>query len=106
LLTNNPIWLERTTGIGYLSLEELIGLGTTGPMLRAAGLAHDLRKAEPYCGYEQYDFEVPTATGSDVYARYQVRLAEMRQSLRIVTQVLESLPRAPVMSTDPKILSA
>ena len=84
LLTNNPIWLERTKGIGHLSLDELIGLGTTGPMLRAAGLDHDLRKVQPYCGYEQYEFAVPTATDSDVYARYQVRMAEMRESLRIV----------------------
>jgi len=103
LLTNNPIWLERTRGIGELSQDRLIGLGVTGPMLRASGLAHDLRKAEPYCGYEQYEFEVPTATGSDVYARYQVRLAEMRQSLRIVEQVLDSLPGGPVMIQDPKV---
>jgi NADH-quinone oxidoreductase subunit D len=103
LLTNNPIWLERTRGIGHLGLERLIDLGVTGPMLRASGLDHDLRKAEPYCGYEQYDFEVPTATGGDVYARYQVRLAEMRQSLRIVEQVLDSLPDGPVMVEDPKI---
>jgi NADH-quinone oxidoreductase subunit D len=86
LLTNNPIWLERTKGIGHLPLDDLIGLGTTGPMLRAAGLAHDLRKVQPYCGYEQYEFDVPTATGSDVYARYQ-----------------DSLPDGPVMSTDPKV---
>jgi len=103
LLTNNPIWLERTRGIGHLSQDRLIELGVTGPMLRASGLAHDLRKAEPYSGYEQYDFEVPTATGSDVYARYQVRLAEMRQSLRIVEQVLDSLPGGPVMIEDPKV---
>jgi NADH-quinone oxidoreductase subunit D len=103
LLTNNPIWLERTSGIGRLDLDRLIELGVTGPLLRAAGLEHDLRKAEPYCGYEQYDFEVPTATGADVYARYQVRLAEMRQSLRIVEQVLDSLPGGPVMVEDPKV---
>jgi len=103
LLTNNPIWLERTKGVGYLGLEQLIGLGVTGPLLRAAGLDHDLRKAQPYCGYEQYDFEVPTATGSDCYARYQVRLAEMRQSLRIVEQVLDSLPGGPAMIDDPKL---
>jgi len=84
-------------------VDDLIGLGTTGPMLRAAGLAHDLRKVQPYCGYEQYEFDVPTATGSDVYARYQVRLAEMRESLRIVEQVVDSLPDGPVMSTDPKV---
>ncbi len=103
LLTRNPIWLERTQGIGHLGLDELIGLGVTGPMLRAAGLGHDLRKAQPYCGYEQYEFEVPTATGSDVYARYQVRMAEMRQSLSIVEQVLDSLPGGPVMHPDPKV---
>ena len=103
LLTRNPIWLERTRGIGHLSADQLTGLGITGPMLRAGGIAHDLRKAEPYCGYEQYDFEVPTATESDVYARYQVRIAEMRESLEIVEQVLDSLPGGPVMVTDPKI---
>jgi NADH-quinone oxidoreductase subunit D len=103
LLTNNPIWLERTSGIGRLDLDRLIELGVTGPLLRAAGLEHDLRKTEPYCGYEQYDFEVPTATGADVYARYQVRLAEMRQSLRIVEQVLDSMPGGPVMIEDPKV---
>jgi NADH-quinone oxidoreductase subunit D len=103
LLTNNPIWLERTKGIGRLDLDQLIELGVTGPLLRAAGLGHDLRKAEPYCGYERYDFEVPTATGADVYARYQVRLAEMRQSLRIVEQVLDDLPGGPVMIEDPKV---
>jgi NADH-quinone oxidoreductase subunit D len=103
LLTRNPIWLERTRGIGHLSADQLVGLGITGPMLRAGGIAHDLRKAQPYCGYEQYDFEVPTATESDVYARYQVRIAEMRESLEIVEQVLDSLPGGPVMVTDPKI---
>jgi NADH-quinone oxidoreductase subunit D len=103
LLTNNPIWLERTRGIGVLSTEQLVGLGVTGPMLRAGGIAHDLRKAEPYCGYEQYDFEVPTATSSDVYARYQLRIAEMRESLKIVEQVLDALPSGPVMLPDPKV---
>jgi NADH-quinone oxidoreductase subunit D len=103
LLTRNPIWLERTRGIGHLSVDQLVGLGITGPMLRAGGIAHDLRKAQPYCGYEQYDFEVPTATESDVYARYQVRIAEMRESLKIVEQVLDSLPGGPVMVTDPKV---
>jgi NADH-quinone oxidoreductase subunit D len=103
LLTRNPIWLERTRGIGRLTADQLVGLGITGPMLRAGGIAHDLRKAEPYCGYEQYDFEVPTATDSDVYARYLVRIAEMRESLKIVGQVLDSLPGGPVMHPDPKI---
>ncbi len=103
LLTNNPIWIERTRGIGLLDQDQCIALGVTGPMLRATGLALDVRKAEPYCGYEQYDFEVPTATGADVYARYQLRMAEIRQSLRIVEQALESLPPGPVMHPDPKI---
>jgi NADH-quinone oxidoreductase subunit D len=103
LLTRNPIWLERTRGIGVLSQQQLVGFGVTGPMLRAGGIAHDLRKAQPYCGYEQYDFEVPTVPESDVYARYQVRMAEMRESLKIVEQVLDSLPSGPVMHPDPKI---
>jgi NADH-quinone oxidoreductase subunit D len=103
LLTNNPIWLERTRGIGVLSTEQLVGLGITGPMLRAGGIAHDLRKAEPYCGYEQYDFEVPTVDTSDVYARYQIRVAEMRESLKIIEQVLDAMPSGPVMLSDPKV---
>jgi NADH-quinone oxidoreductase subunit D len=103
LLSNNPIWMERTRGIAHLELDRLIDLGVTGPLLRAAGLGHDLRKAQPYCGYERYDFEVPTATGSDAYARYQVRMAEMRESLRIVEQVLDDLPDGPVMVDDPKV---
>jgi NADH-quinone oxidoreductase subunit D len=103
LLTNNPIWLERTRGIAILSTEQLVGLGVTGPMLRAGGIAHDLRKAEPYCGYEQYDFEVPTADTSDVYARYQIRVAEMRESLKIIEQVLDAMPSGPVMLSDPKV---
>jgi NADH-quinone oxidoreductase subunit D len=103
LLTNNPIWLERTRGIGVLSTEQLVGLGVTGPMLRAGGIAHDLRTAEPYCGYEQYDFEVPTVDTSDVYARYQIRVAEMRESLKIIEQVLDAMPSGPVMLSDPKV---
>jgi NADH-quinone oxidoreductase subunit D len=103
LLTNNPIWIERTRGIGVLDEERCIDLGITGPMLRASGLALDVRKTEPYCGYEQYEFDVPTATGADVYARYQLRVAEIRESLRIVGQVLDKLPSGPVMHPDPKI---
>jgi NADH-quinone oxidoreductase subunit D len=103
LLTHNPIWLERTQGVGHLSQEELLRYGVTGPMLRASGLAHDLRKVQPYCGYEQYEFDVPTATESDSYARYLVRVAEMRESLRICEQVLDTLPGGPVMLADPKV---
>jgi NADH-quinone oxidoreductase subunit D len=103
LLTNNPIWIERTKGIGVLDEAQCLDLGVTGPMLRATGLALDVRKTEPYCGYERYEFEVPTATGADAYARYQLRVAEIRESLRIVEQVLDSLPAGPTMHPDPKI---
>jgi NADH-quinone oxidoreductase subunit D len=103
LLTRNPIWIERTKDIGVLDERQCLDLGVTGPMLRATGLALDVRKTEPYCGYERYEFEVPTATGADVYARYQLRVAEIRESLRIVEQVLDSLPDGPVMHPDPKI---
>ncbi len=103
LLTNNPIWIERTKGIGVLDEDQCLDLGVTGPVLRATGLALDLRKTEPYCGYERDQFEVPTATGADGCARYQLRVAEMRESLRIVEQVLDSLPSGPIMHPDPKI---
>ena len=92
LLTNNRIWIGRTRGVGYMSLEDMLDLGVTGPMLRAAGLKWDSRKKEPYSSYDQFDFEIPTRTESDVYARYQVRVEEMRQSARIVKQALEGMP--------------
>jgi NADH-quinone oxidoreductase subunit D len=103
LLTDNPIWRQRTVGIGVLSTEELLSLGVTGPVLRASGMARDARKDEPYSGYETYRFEVPTRTESDCFARYLVRLEEMRQSLRIVAQCLERLEPGPVMIEDPKL---
>ena len=92
LLTNNRIWIGRTQGIGYMSMEDMLDLGVTGPMLRAAGLKWDARKDQPYSSYEKFDFEVPTRTENDVYARYQVRIEEMRQSARIVKQALEGMP--------------
>jgi NADH-quinone oxidoreductase subunit D len=92
LLTNNRIWTGRTKGVGYISLEDMLDLGVTGPMLRAAGLKTDARKDEPYSSYEKFDFEVPTRAENDVFARYQVRVEEMRQSTRIVTQALEGMP--------------
>jgi NADH-quinone oxidoreductase subunit D len=92
LLTNNRIWIGRTRGIGYMSLEDMLDLGVTGPMLRAAGLPWDSRKAQPYSSYDQFDFQIPTRTAGDVYARYQVRIEEMRQSARIVKQALEGMP--------------
>jgi NADH-quinone oxidoreductase subunit D len=92
LLTNNRIWTGRTKGVGYLSLEDMLDLGITGPMLRAAGLKWDTRKTQPYSSYEKFDFEVPTRTENDVYARYLVRIEEMRQSARIIKQALDGMP--------------
>ncbi|HKX00230.1 MAG TPA: NADH dehydrogenase (quinone) subunit D [Bryobacteraceae bacterium] len=92
LLTNNRIWIGRTKGVGFLSIEDMLDLGVTGPMLRAAGLKWDMRKAEPYSSYDKFDFEIPTRTENDVYARYLVRIEEMRQSSRIIRQALEGMP--------------
>jgi NADH-quinone oxidoreductase subunit D len=103
LLSGNPIWIERTRGIGVVPAEELLALGTTGPVLRAAGVPRDVRKDEPYGGYEQYDFDVVTRPEGDVFARYEVRIDEMKQSLRIVEQCIDSLPGGPVKIDDPKI---
>ena len=104
LLTRNPLFLDRTLGIGKLTAEECLNFGVTGPMLRASGVKWDLRKARPYSGYEQYEFEVPTRTEGDVYARYLVRLEEMRQCLKIVQQALDKLPLGPVRSNDHKFV--
>jgi NADH-quinone oxidoreductase subunit D len=104
LLNDNPIWLERNVGVGVLTAEDALALGVTGPMLRSAGVAADLRKDMPYCGYETYEFDVPVRTQADAYARYEVRLAEMRESMRIVRQCLERLEEpGPVMIEDPKV---
>ncbi len=103
LLSGNPIWQKRTKGIGYLDVTGCLALGVTGPILRSAGLAWDLRKEEPYCGYETYEFDVPTSTDCDVWARYKLRLQEMRESLKIVAQALDRLRPGPVMVDDRKI---
>jgi NADH-quinone oxidoreductase subunit D len=103
ILSANPIWLERNRGVGFLPVEECLRLGVTGPLLRAAGMAHDLRKVSPYSGYDQYEFDVPVRTEADCYARYEVRMAEMRESVKIVQQVLDTLPAGPVMIEDPKV---
>jgi NADH-quinone oxidoreductase subunit D len=103
LLTGNPIWVERNKGVAVLSAEQCLDLGVTGPPLRAAGIAHDLRKAAPYCGIDTYDFDVVVADSADAFGRYQVRIQEMRESLRIVTQAVEHLPGGPVMVADRKI---
>ena len=102
LLTRNPLFLERVQGLGVLTKENALRWAITGPMLRASGVGFDLRKAKPYSGYEQYDFDIPTQTAGDTYARYQVRMEEMRQSLRIVEQALNKLPYGPVRSNNRK----
>jgi NADH-quinone oxidoreductase subunit D len=105
LLSKNPIWLERNVGVGTLTAERCLELGVSGPILRSAGVAADLRKDMPYSGYETYEFDVPVRTEADAYARYLLRLEEMRQSLRIVEQALERLEHVggPVMVEDPKV---
>ena len=106
LLIGNSIWMKRTQGIGYLDLAGCTTLGITGPVLRATGMPWDLRKVQPYCGYENYDFDVVTADTCDVYGRFLIRMNELEQSLRIVEQCvnkLEKLEGAPVMVADKKI---
>ncbi len=104
LLTENRIWKKRTVGVAKLSAEDAIALGVTGPVLRAAGVAYDIRKAFPYAAYRELDFEVPTRTEADTYARYLVRMEEMRQSCRLVAQCLDGLPEGPIMAKLPKVL--
>jgi NADH-quinone oxidoreductase subunit D len=103
LLSANPIWVERTRGIGFVPAEKLLELGATGPILRACGVDYDVRRATPYGGYDQYEFDIPVRTEGDCYARYEVRVEEMKQSLRIVEQCLERLPAGPVKIDDPKL---
>ncbi|MGH3586157.1 MAG: NADH-quinone oxidoreductase subunit D [Pseudonocardia sp.] len=103
LLTGQPIWRQRLEGVGYLPVDGCLALGATGPILRSAGLPWDLRKVEPYCGYEEYDFEVPVATEADCYARYRLRVEEIRQSLRIIEQAVAKMEPGPVMIEDRKI---
>jgi NADH-quinone oxidoreductase subunit D len=105
LLDDNPIWRERNEGVGVLSAEDALALGVTGPVLRAAGVPADLRKDMPYGGYETYDFDVPVRSEADAYARYRVRIEEMRESLKIAEQAfrrLDDVP-GPVMVEDPKV---
>ena len=103
LLTESYIWKARTQGVGYLDLTGCMALGITGPVLRSTGLPHDLRKSQPYCGYENYDFDVVTDDGADCYGRYLIRVGEMTQSLRIVEQCLKRLEPGPVMIEDKKL---
>jgi len=103
LLTRNPIWLDRTQGIGAIDASAALAWGLTGPSLRASGVNCDLRKAMPYSGYEHYDFEVPLGQQGDVYDRYQVRMRELRESIKIVRQALRRLPHGPVMTANRKV---
>jgi len=105
LLTQNRIWMGRTQGIGYISPEDAIALSVTGPMLRAAGVAYDVRKVFPYSSYDEFEFNIPTRTESDCYARYLVRLAEMRESIKIVRQAMARIPpEGPIKSDAPGIV--
>jgi NADH-quinone oxidoreductase subunit D len=104
LLDSNPIWGIRTKGVGFISLEDMLDLGVTGPMIRAAGMPLDCRKTAPYSSYEKFNFEVATQTGNDVYARYRVRLQEMRESAKIVTQALEGMPSGPYQADAPHVV--
>lgn len=103
LLTDNPIWRQRTENVAVISKEDALALGITGPTLRACGVDWDIRKAFPYSGIENYEFAVPTSESGDVFGRYLVRLEEMRQSLSIVEQVLETMPDGDFKNMDPKI---
>jgi len=103
LLTHNPIWLDRTQNIGVMSREEAINWSMSGPVLRASGVNWDLRKQRPYSGYENFEFEVPTGKNGDIYDRYLVRVAELRQSREIIEQALKKLPTGPYKVDDNKI---
>jgi NADH-quinone oxidoreductase subunit D len=100
LLTANPIWKYRTRGVGVLDAEACLALGITGPMLRSAGCDWDIRKSHPYSSYEEFHFEIPTGLAGDVYDRYRVRIAEMRESAKIVRQAVEGLPTGPWAAGD------
>ncbi len=104
LLTNQKIWLERTKGIGLLSAEDAIALGQSGPVLRASGVDWDLRKDEPYLAYPELDFNVPVYQDGDVYARYRIRVDEMRESVRMIAQCLDGMPGGPWIADDRKVV--
>ena len=104
LLTGNRIWVQRLTGVGILTAEDCKQYGVSGPLIRAAGVKWDLRKAQPYCGYEQYDFEIPTRENGDTFDRYMVRMEEMRQSARIVRQAVDRIPDGPIMAKIAKVM--
>ena len=104
MLTRNGIWVGRTIGLGVMTPEEATNYGLSGPMLRASGVAYDVRKDFPYYDYETYDFDVPVGTNGDVYDRYLVRVEEMRQSVRIIEQAMARLPDGPINVDDPRVI--
>ena len=104
LLTGNPIFINRLKGVGHLSGADAIALGVTGPVLRASGVDIDLRRDMPYSSYEKFKFNVPISNGCDVWARYEVRMIEMRESVKIIQQALDGMPQGPVKANAPKIV--
>ncbi|MEE8043935.1 MAG: NADH dehydrogenase (quinone) subunit D [Thermodesulfobacteriota bacterium] len=104
LLTRNRIWIERTKGVAVISAEDAVDLGLSGPALRGSGVPYDVRKATPYLGYENYDFEVPVANEGDAYSRYLCRVEEMHQSLKIIQQAIDNLPDGPYIADLPDIV--
>ncbi len=106
IVTENPFFKERTVGIGMLRADDAIRLGVSGPLLRAAGVDHDMRKSNPYSGYEKYDFKVVTDTGADCYGRYKVRVGELREAVKICDQALRMLKdvKGPVQTSDRKVM--
>ena len=104
IVTNNPVFKDRTVGIGVMPPELAVAYGITGPSLRGSGVRYDVRKAMPYSAYDHFDFEVPVGSHCDVYDRYSVRMREMRESVRIIQQALERLPDGPVDVADRKVV--
>lgn len=103
LITKNPIWRERTIGLGVISAADALAYGASGPVLRGSGVAYDLRKAQPYSSYDHFDFDVPIGSHGDIYDRYLVRMQEMRESVKILKQAFDNLPGGPVNTTDRRV---
>jgi NADH-quinone oxidoreductase subunit D len=103
LLSNNRIWIKRLTGVGTLTSQQALDLSVTGPLLRSTGINYDVRKAQPYSGYEKFDFDIPVGANGDCYDRYLVRMEEMRQSLRIIKQALDGMPEGPFQADVPGV---
>jgi NADH-quinone oxidoreductase subunit D len=104
LLSRNRIFVDRMAGVGAISADDAVSWGLTGPLLRASGVSYDVRKAEPYCFYDRFEFDVPVGSSGDNYDRFMVRLAEMTQSMRIIEQALAQLPGGPVLANDPRFV--